>query len=249
MWLIWANLHWSLGLNELKANIYLFVKQLSTYFTCFINLQFHLNLYLFFSCCWQMLSWLHEKVNCSTRSLIWQLNDYFNKVKVSTSSLHNVPLFNVLSFSLLSNPFSSLLAPLILLLCCYCHSPTHSSTFPQFSAVFYSPLPSITPFCVLSPKRAGFPKEMDIVSLCKCHFVSSDGGGRKQRGKVRGEEFMLRDATPYFALLGWEEMEDYLHRDRNRRRQRGLMVSDVLGDSSKICLSACGLRGNTHEER
>lgn len=104
--------------------------------------------------------------------------------------------------------------------------------------IFYIPSPSIHSLqCSFTKKSRG--SQGDIVSLCKCHFVSSEGRERKQRGKVKGEEFTLRDATPSFALSGWEEWRRRIGTEKpERKRQRGLMVSDILGDSSKICLHA-----------
>lgn len=89
------------------------------------------------------------------------------------------------------------------------------------------------------------------MSLCKCHFVSSEGDRRKQRGKVREKGFMSRDATPSFALLGGEKCSGSRGeaREGEENRQWGLMVSDVPGDSSKICVRCCSLRGNTQEGR
>lgn len=112
-------------------------------------------------------------------------------------SLFPPPLFEIpfLSFLWLSTRPSH--SPLLLL--------PFSNTLFNFSTLFNSPSSEPLAFhhslqCSFAKKSRG--SQGDVVSLCKCHFVSSEGGGRKQRGKVRGKEFMLRDATPSFALLG-----------------------------------------------
>lgn len=144
-----------------------------------------------------------------------------------------IPLFQI--------PF----VPCLLLSTLHSHLPLllpFSSLRFNFSTLFNSP--SLQPLAFHHSLQCSFTKKSrgsrgDAVSLCKCHFVSSEGGERKQKGKVRVEEFMSRDATPSFALSGWEKRRRSIgNRERERKRQRGLMVSDVLGDSSKICLPA-----------
>lgn len=49
----------------------------------------------------------------------------------------------------------------------------------------------------------------------------------------------MREATPLFALLGCEMMQKHQKQGVGREQEtEKLMESDILGDSSKICLPA-----------
>lgn len=95
----------------------------------------------------------------------------------------------------------------------------------NFATLLYNS-PSLQPLAFHHSLQCSFTKKSrgsqgDVVSLCKCHFVSSEGGERRQRGKVRGEEFMLRDATPSFALSGWEKRRRSIGTEGGRESDRG----------------------------
>lgn len=88
------------------------------------------------------------------------------------------------------------------------------------------------------------------MSLC-LKWEEAEGS---RRGKVWGKEFMLRDATPSFALLGWEKQWRGISRERGGGgggRWRETERADGIRHTGWLIqnLSACCLRGNTWEER
>ena len=98
--------------------------------------------------------------------------------------------------------------------------------FPSFSTLLlYNHLPSTTPFSVLLTKR-------DAVSLCKCQFVSSE----EERESKTDRVYVERCHSLFCPFTLREAMEELQPKDWGRKIHRGLMVSDELGDSSKICL-------------
>lgn len=114
----------------------------------------------------------------------------------------------------------------------------------NFFTPFNSPL--LHPLAFYRPIQCSFAKKSrgsqgDVVSLCKCHFVSSERRQKEAEGKSMRERVHVERCHSLlcpFRLRKAMEKHQEREREEERKRQRGLMVSDTLGDSSKICLPA-----------
>lgn len=97
---------------------------------------------------------------------------------------------------------------------------------------------STTPFSALSPKRARAPTET------YCPFVNvtlsqvREAEGSRERKSKRRRVHVERCHSLLCPFRQREATKKHRNREGERRRQRELMVSDILGDSSRICLPA-----------